>query len=505
MTPAHAASPFWYDMLPRLGATGDFAAVRGMFEQCGYTGEGVLRRLQVERLHEFKTPAEVLLLMPVEDLLDALIRVFTHGLTLDEARLNRFAPAGGIAACEALGLLERDIARPQMRYSPVAVLASQGTWTACDRWCAPDGVQVSTPQDAIYPAVFPNTLSFVSRLPRTRCEAMLDLGTGTGIAAIVSSPHAERVWATDITPRAAHFAEFNRRLAGLENVTVMEGDLYEPVAGLTFDRIAIHPPYVPARQPKYIYREGGEDGEQITRRVIERLPEFLRPGGRFYAMLMAADREDEMFDRRVRKWLGESEGEFDVVSVADAMRNPDEHLAFGIAQKAADPALVPFLLDLWSKTKTRFVFYGSLLIHRHAQARPAISVRTNAGRGFEGRHMEWLLEWETAIRKPGASEMLLSCRPAVSPDCELRTLYRLHEGRFVPREIKLEVPGPFQTEVKCMDWLALTVAECDGRRTWREIFEGMVAAGRIGAGAKVEEFAQILSLLVSGGVLQVTI
>jgi methylase of polypeptide subunit release factors len=37
-----------------------------------------------------------------------------------------------------------------------------------------------------------------------------------------------------------------RLLNDVSNVTVLQGDLYDPVQGQRFDRITIHPPYVPA-------------------------------------------------------------------------------------------------------------------------------------------------------------------------------------------------------------------------------------------------------------------
>ena len=175
----------------------------------------------------------------------------------------------------------------------------------CDRGeYAPDGTRSELPPDVVYPAILDTTRRFLQDLPDTACDAMLDIGTGTGIAALIGARSARHVWATDITARAVRFAEINRRFAGLDNMTVAEGDMYAPVEGLTFDRITMHPPYVPAKKSKFLYRDAGEDGEQIIRRAVEGLPEMLRPGGRFYSQQVATDREKETLEQRVRKWLG---------------------------------------------------------------------------------------------------------------------------------------------------------------------------------------------------------
>ena len=53
----------------------------------------------------------------------------------------------------------------------------------------------------------------------------LDLGTGAGMHALLMAPHAERVLAADINPRALWFTQVNARLNGIDNVETREGSL----------------------------------------------------------------------------------------------------------------------------------------------------------------------------------------------------------------------------------------------------------------------------------------
>ena len=265
-----------------------------------------------------------------------MIRLFCDCVYVREDELARVLPGEGLRALESLDLLARDPDTPGLVFATAAILLTAQNLTVCDRGNAPDGTKCTLPPDVVYPAIFENTREFVDRLPQTPCEAMLDIGTGTGIAAMRGAPYAGHVWATDISARCTLFAEFNRRLAGLENMTVVEGDMYAPVEGLTFDRIVTHPPYIPARQTELIFRDGGEDGEQIIRRAVEGLPRFLRPGGKFYALLMATDREGEDFEQRIRKWLGADEGSFDVILVSDWLHTPAELLAREAGQRSPD-------------------------------------------------------------------------------------------------------------------------------------------------------------------------
>jgi SAM-dependent methyltransferase len=494
----------WHQKLPRLGTAEEFAALRELLEACSYSHDGICRRGKVDDLAQYlHAPAAALISQTLEQPVDGLIRLFFDCVYVREDELARVLPDGGLGTLAALGLLARDPDTPGLVFATAAILPIGQDLTVCDRGNAPDGARCSLPPDVVYPAIFENTREFVERLPQTRCEALLDIGTGTGIAALRGARHAERVWATDISARCTLFAEFNRRLTGLENMTVVEGDMYAPVEGLTFDRIVTHPPYVPAKQTELIFRDGGEDGEQIIRRVVEGLPRFLRPGGTFYALLMATDREGEEFEQRIRKWLGADEGRFDVVLVSDWMRTPAEILA----EKPAKPGALNtegrrFRQAMWDATKTQYIFYGWILIRRHEGEGPAVTGRAQAGKDFTGRPMEWLLEWESAVRAPGGIEMLLESRPAISPFCELRIVHRVREGRFAGEGFTLESAQPFDSTVQCQGWLAQIVSECDGVKTWREHYAGAQEAGIVAPGDTAEDFAQVLRSLVSAGILR---
>ncbi len=427
-----------------------------------------------------------------------MVRLFSHGLYVERSRLAQFVPQDAIAALERLEFLACDPERPDAVFATVLVFPYSGIFTAYDRHCMPGGENVTLPADAVYPAMFENTLNFVARLPQAPCDAMLDIGTGTGIAALASAGAARHVWATDITARSAHFAELNRRLNGIENITVLQGDMYEPVSGLTFDRIVTHPPYVPGKTSKFIFREGGEDGEQIFRRAVEGLPEHLRPGGRFYSMLMASDREGETFEQRIRKWLAAQADEFDIL-IGYEMFKPAGELLDRIPR--IQDAEKEYWRELWARNGTTSVIYGSVVIQRHAAVRPPATARIQTGCGLDGKALDTLMDWETAGSAEASMDMILSCRPVLSPKCEMTVKHRVRDGKFVPEEFVLEVRGSFLTKGKTPPWMARTVAECDGSRTWRQRFEALIAEGAIPSHAKQEEFARMLKALIASGVL----
>jgi hypothetical protein len=278
--------------------------------------------------------------------------------------------------------------------------------------------------------------------------------------------------------------------------------MYAPVEGLTFDRIAIHPPYMPAREGKFIYRDGGEDGEQIFRRAVEGLPRFLRPNGRFYSVLMASDRRGETLEQRIRKWLGPDYTEFDVLIVTDERRTLPDAPPSAPEQGRRE---AEFWRSVWERNQTESLLYGSVLVRRHSgkQPSPSFNARAQAGDGLNWRHLEGLLDWEVRVRQPGAEEMLLGCRPRIGPDCELQLSYRPVEGRFTPFEAHFQVVGPLRTRFKSPLWLVEAIFGCDGKATWRDRYESLVAEGKIPPQAPAAEFARMLISLVSGRALVV--
>ncbi|MDD3531556.1 MAG: methyltransferase [Candidatus Pacebacteria bacterium] len=120
----------------------------------------------------------------------------------------------------------------------------------------------------------------------------LDLCAGSGAigcAALKALPHAE-VYFGEIDP--AHEATILKNIrennldASRAHVSI--GDLFEPFADISFDVIAINPPYIPADraldrsvadyEPALALRSGA-DGLDLIRRIALELPKHLAPSG----------------------------------------------------------------------------------------------------------------------------------------------------------------------------------------------------------------------------------
>src|SRR5437763_250734 len=133
---------------------------------------------------------------------------------------------------------------------------------------------------ADYVAVYTPTSRLCDSLtPRPRVARALDVGTGSGIHALLAAAHAEHVVATDVNARALAFTELNAALNGVPNVECRRGSLFEPVDGETFDLITCNAPYVVSPERRWAYRDSGLQADQVSERVVQDAAAHLNVGG----------------------------------------------------------------------------------------------------------------------------------------------------------------------------------------------------------------------------------
>ena len=111
----------------------------------------------------------------------------------------------------------------------------------------------------------------------------LDLGTGCGAQALLASRHAKAVVASDVNPRAIEIAGLNARLNGIE-LELREGSWFAPVGDDLFDLIVSNPPFVISPDSSFVFRDGGLDGDAVSRNVVRGAAAHLRDGG--YATIL---------------------------------------------------------------------------------------------------------------------------------------------------------------------------------------------------------------------------
>ncbi len=111
-------------------------------------------------------------------------------------------------------------------------------------------------------------------------DTALDVGTGTGLIALLMARKARYVLGVDVNPLAVELARENARLNGIGNAEFRLSDLFENVSG-KFDVITFNAPYLPGEpeEPIDLALVGGETGREVLDRFIDEVADYLKPGG----------------------------------------------------------------------------------------------------------------------------------------------------------------------------------------------------------------------------------
>jgi release factor glutamine methyltransferase len=157
------------------------------------------------------------------------------------------------------------------------------------------GVAIETGPGALVPRAETELLGKVAlgKLDQLGGELLIDVCCGTGnlACAIAIARPRLRAWALDLTDGAIALARANVSRLGLaERVTVLQGDLFTPLAelGVVADVITCNPPYIStgklaqrhdlAHEPREAF-DGGPYGVSIHQRVAREAHAMLRRGG----------------------------------------------------------------------------------------------------------------------------------------------------------------------------------------------------------------------------------
>ena len=298
-----------------------------------------------------------------------LTRVFAYGDTAPRAALEE--AVGGttldrLAACNLLGTTESGGFGCPILLRPLA-----GLVVACDR---------SGSVGDVVMAPGPTTANLVRALPRPPLGKVLDLGTGSGILALMAAGKGAAVTATDITERACEFTRFNAAFNGLA-VDVRQGDLFDPVASERFDLVLSQPPFVvqPPDIAATAYVHGGPTGDELALRILAGLPGALAPGGCALLRFDAPGSLDEV-TARVRQVVPQ---DFDVAVFGFRTVGPDL-IALSYAG-LADPKLGARYIDQVARYQQHMRdlgldhFTGTMtFVQRPAEERPAITLAAPA-------------------------------------------------------------------------------------------------------------------------------
>jgi hypothetical protein len=200
--------------------------------------------------------------------------------------------------------------------------------------------------------------------------------------------------------------------------------------------------------------------------------------------------------------LGTHEAEFDVLLVSFRSFEPTEYYFQLALQGRAALEEVVQRHRIFRDLEVENLLYGSMVIQRKSEVRPAFTARRQAGQGLGTKDVERLLKWEASIAKTGDPEWLMDARPMTSPHCRVRLDQRLRQGDWILEQCFLSTTAPFVVEAKCPGWTPSLLARCDGQRTTREHLEFLKDTGAVSRDVPGSELIRLIRSLIGGGFLR---
>jgi len=477
-----------------------YETIREYLRSAGYTAEFLLGHFSLPRLHllfypvghqgerfaeMYRGPGTALF----------LARVFIGGYAEPEGTFLEHMSPEIFAALQEAGFLEHADERWQ---ATGLLFPFEGFFISADR--AFRGQQRMPPdRDYVAGGADPTSVQFYEGIAKTPCSTLLEMGTGSGVGALLASRFAERVWAVDINSRSVAYAQRNCELNGVKNVTVLQSDLFSALGDMRFERIVANLPFVPSSENTAVFAAGGEDGERILAGFLAGCAERLEPGGRVYGLVMGSDREDSPFEARIRSYLAHGGEECDVALFARKTMTPMDFAFDQVLLKSSDSATLYRWIRFFEQYRIQQMVLGAVIVQRRREPRPVFTVRRQlAGKATVG-DMDALVNWETRCVSADFVQSVLATRPKSTEQWEVLSKHALEDGRMTTISHILLVSHPFEGTIECVPWIVSLASKANGELTTSQL----LSATQKQTGQSGETLLRVFAQLVSNGVLEI--
>ena len=319
--------------------------------------------------------------------------------------------------------------------------------------------------------VGPATRMLAALTVRRPVEATLDLGTGSGIQAILATRHSEHVVGTDVSARALRLARLNAALNGVENVEWRQGDLFEPVRDDRFGLVAANPPFVISPVHELMYRDGGLEGDGFSREALTGSARRLHEGG--FATVLCSWIAEPGTERQAvpQRWLEGSGCDAWVLELA--REGPVTYAMLwnalpGQRPEATARAAEPWLVDYRARGIEAISTGAIVLRKRNGRNWTRFDELAVAPRGEASAHIERVFAAQDYLHSLRDEGELLAATLAFAPGTLL--IERRHPGGALERArvtVEEGIPLPGRVPVS----VAPVLAGLDGRRPLGEILE----------------------------------
>jgi len=138
-------------------------------------------------------------------------------------------------------------------------------------------------KDRVFPLSEDESIYFANKINFGSNENILDIGTGSGIYALLLAKKAKHIVATDINDKALSYAYFNTVFNDLTHkIELIKSDVYDNISNERFDRIISNPAIIPTPRGSefFIHSDGGSFGTDMSYKILEKAFLHLKPKGK---------------------------------------------------------------------------------------------------------------------------------------------------------------------------------------------------------------------------------
>ncbi len=443
-----------------------------LFTQAGYHETNLKSHLGAMELPSRQLRNEPRLLDRTAEptLLNALLRWFWLGRSQSQAAVCAAVP------CELLSILLESglLAESDGMLAPAAMLLpADGFLIASDH---PAAIERRESEMVLWPNP---TSRFLSRFAiRRHSRATLDLGAGGGILSLGAAKHSDTVVATDLNPRAVTFALFNARLNGVENIEVLSGDCFAPVADRTFDLILSNPPFFITPQNGYLFCDNSMELDGLCRRLVKDAPGHLNEGGYMQMLCEWAQIAGQPWEERIAEWLAGTG--CDAWVMKGLTQDPAEYAQQRIRETSQDPSrdneLYHGFMAYYRERGVEAIHDGLIVMRRRTGSNwVRIEEVPKTPKGELGDLVVSTFAANDLLTQIQDDASLLAIKPRMSAYARLEQVCGQVEGGWAPESITLRLVEGFPFHLEVQPLVANFLAGCDGKRTVAEAIQAFAA------------------------------
>jgi methylase of polypeptide subunit release factors len=339
------------------------------------------------------------------------------------------------------------------------------------------------PQDFV--AAYTPTSKLCDALtPRGPVDRALDVGTGSGVQAMLSARHAREVVATDVNERALAFTELNAALNGFTNIDCRLGSLFEPVAGETFDVITSNAPFVVSPENRWAYRDGGLEADQFSELIVREASKHLSENGFATLLVSWVGEDEEGAEERPLEWVEDSGCDSWICPIYAL--DPLDHAVRWNVHLAGKPEQFGEVLDTWTEylddLGVELVTEGAILLHRReGDNTTRIDVIDDDLVDHAGNQIKRAFEARARLAELGKPSELLEQRLSVAGLVTLERDIDAEAGRPVAVGDRVQIAEGMNLGIDAPHHTVEIVEALDGESTLAEVVDE--AASRLGLSA----------------------